>query len=275
MTTLPPASVESKRTYIGRTRTQRQNIDRDVLHRFAAATGSALEVERHQPPLAHWAFFIDTGPLEQIGEDGHPLRGDFLPPVTQPRRMFASGALRFEAALDLGQPADCVSTIADVVHKPGKSGNLIFVEIDRVISQAGRARVHERQTIVYRDAGAAMPAITPAETTAAGTLWKPGPLDLFRFSAVTFNSHRIHYDLPYAREIEGYPDLVVHGPFTAVKLFAFARERAGRPIRSFSFRAMAPLFVSQPIILKDDQEPGSVCAMRCDGVTAMTAKAQF
>jgi 3-methylfumaryl-CoA hydratase len=271
MSALSSATVEAWRAYIGRTRTQRQVIDCDVLLRFAAATGSDLDVERNPPPLAHWAFFIDTVPPERIGEDGHPLRGDFLPPVTLPRRMFAASSMQFEGALDPGQPAECVSTIADLVHKSGKSGDLVFLELDRVISQAGTLRIRERQTIVYRGAGAAMPPVVPAETPSSGTLWHPGPVDLFRFSAVTFNSHRIHYDLPYARDVEGYPGLVVHGPFTAVKLFTFAQEHAGRPIRSFSFRAIAPLIVSQPIALKDDAEPDSVCAVRCDGVIAMKA----
>ena len=273
MSNVQAAAVETWRKHIGRTKTQRQVIDRDVLHRFAAAVGSDLDIERIWPPLAHWAFFIDAVPPEQIGEDGHPLRGDFMPAVTLPRRMFAAGSIRFDGALRLGECAKCVTTIADVVHKPGQSGDLIFVEVDRTISQDSGTRISERQTIVYRATGGVLASVVPAETRASGLLWQPHPVDLFRFSAATFNSHRIHYDRLYAREIEGYPDLVVQGPFTAVKLFGLAEARLGRPLCTFSFRAITPLFVSQPVILSEVEDPGSIAAIRCDGVTAMKAKA--
>ena len=268
--------VESWRSHIGRTKRQQQMIDAEVLRRFAAATGASLNVEQSEPPLAHWAYFLDAVPPDRLGDDGHPLRGDFLPAIPLPRRMFAAASIRFERPLAVGQPAECVSTIGDVTHKPGKSGDLVFVEVDRAVSQAGSLCIAERQTIVYRQAGARVPAvIASADGGDVGTLWQPGPVDLFRFSAVTFNAHRIHYDQLYACETEGYPDLVVHGPFTATKLFAFARERAEAPIRSFSFRAMVPLFVGQPVRLTEGEEPGSVVAVRCDGMAAMKAKVEL
>jgi 3-methylfumaryl-CoA hydratase len=267
--------VELWQAYVGRTRMQQQTIDRDVLHRFAAATGADPDVERIQVPLAHWAYFIDAVAPDRLAEDGHPLRGDFLPAVPLPRRMFAAASIQFAAPLKIGLPAECVTTIAEVTCKPGQSGTLVFVVVDRKISQAGAPRIHERQTIVYRPRGDPIQPVTavhlPAEAAAP---WQPGPVDLFRFSAVTFNAHRIHYDQRYARQTEGYPDLVVQGPFTAVKLFALARDRFG-PVRSFTFRAVAPLFVSQPVLLKQDTEPGSFAAVRCDGVTAMKAQVEF
>jgi len=132
-------------------------------------------------------------------------------------------------------------------------------------------RLVERQTIVYREAGDATAPVAVRADVAEGELWTPSRVDLFRFSAATFNSHRIHYDLPYAKGEEGYPDLVVHGPFTAAKLCGLAQRLAGAALASFSFRAMAPLFVDQPVRLRKGEAQGAVAAFRCDGETAMTA----
>lgn len=164
-----------------------------------------------------------------------------------------------------------VSTVAEVNHKNGKTGDLVFFEIDRVISQAGTVRVRERQSYVYREMGDITRLPIAAEAIPAGERWQPGPVNLFRFSAVTFNGHRIHYDLPYAQGEEGYPSLVVHGPFTAAKLAGIAARRG--VLASFAFRAQAPLFMGQPIYLQQDE--GEVRAMRCDGATAMTAKVAY
>ena len=229
-----------------------------------------MNVERIFPPLGHWAYFLDAVSPQAIGEDGHPQRGGgMMPDVTLPRRMFAGGALAFHAPLALGCEAELTLTVADVRHRSGRSGDLVFVEVDRVISQNGEAKITERQTIVYRAPGEPQPAIEPGDMPPSGDeIWKPTSVDLFRFSAVTFNSHRIHYDLPYATTEEGYPGLVVHGPFTAVKLFAFAQRRG--PIRNFTFQAKAPLFEGQPIRLSSPAE-GEVAAIRRDGATAMSA----
>ncbi len=159
-------------------------------------------------------------------------------------------------------------TIANVERRIGKSSELVFVEVARSIVQDGAERVSERQTIVYRAAGP-VAAAEPMDGMTDPAVWTPGPVELFRFSAVTFNAHRIHYDLDYARNAEGYPGLVVHGPLTAVKLFALA-SLAG-PIREFTFRANAPLFAGQPVRLTWG-EPRTVQAVRCDGVTAMSAQ---
>ena len=134
----------------------------------------------------------------------------------------------------------------------------------------------ERQTIVYRGAGPPTPPVAPAAPPPGrdAEVWTPGPVDLFRFSAVTFNAHRIHYDLPYATGEEGYPGLVVHGPFTAARLFALARRRAGKSLKSFSFRAVAPLFAGQPVYLAPGEGDGDIVALRQDGAVAMTAHAE-
>jgi len=271
--------IEAWRGHIGRTETRRQIIDAETLRRYAAAIGADLDVEAKAPPLAHWAFFLEVVGPDQIGPDGHPRRGrGIMPNVTLPRRMFASATMHLGAPLTIGREANLTLTVADVKHRVGKTGELVFVEVDRVLTQDGRDCVAERQTIVYRGAGEATAAIQPADLPArAGEdIWAPTTVDLFRFSAVTFNSHRIHYDQAYARDEEGYPGLVVHGPFTAVRLAALAaRDYPGAAMKSFSFRAVSPLFVGQPIRLAPGETPGEVEATRCDGALAMTATATF
>ncbi len=279
MTEAAAADIDAWRGHIGRSEVRRQIIDAETMRRYAAAVGADLDVERKPPPLAHWAFFLDVVGPGDIGPDGHPRRSrGIMPAITLPRRMFASAAIRFGAPLVLGREAELSLTVADVRRRVGKTGELVFVEVDRILTQDGRESVNERQTIVYRAGGEATPAIQPADLPArpGEEIWAPSPVDLFRFSAVTFNSHRIHYDQAYARDEEGYPGLVVHGPFTAVKLAALAaRDHADGPMTAFSFRAMSPLFAGQPIRLAPGETPGDVEAIRCDGATAMAASAVF
>lgn len=267
--------IDTWRGWIGREERRREVLDPEALRRFAAAVGAGLDVEQAQPSLAHWAFFLPVFPDSEIGPDGHPKRGGFLPPVTLPRRMFASSSMTFGAPLVLGEQAEMVSTILDVKHRSGRTGDLVFVEVERMISQGGDVRVREQQTIVYRGVGEATAALVPVAQDAGpdDEAWRPDTVRLFRFSAVTFNSHRIHYDQPYARGEEGYPDLVVHGPFTAAKLHAHATRRLGRPLTRFSFRAVAPIFVGQPVRLTGDVATGAFQAIRCDGAQAMAAEA--
>jgi 3-methylfumaryl-CoA hydratase len=271
-----PEELEAWRAFVGRTETRRQVLDVESLRRYAVAVGAAPEVEQSPPPLAHWAYFLEATPTEGLGVDGHPLRGGGVtPPIRLERRMFAAAEMTFLAPLDLGAEAALTLTVADVRHRAGRSGDLVFVEVDRVLTQSGAERLRERQTIVYRAAGGQTAPIIPAEDLPSrpeAVSWTPGTVELFRFSAATFNSHRIHYDLPYAQEAEGYPGLVVHGPLTAARLFGFARGRANARISRFSFRALSPLFAGQPIALAPGEQPGEVQAIRCDGVIAMTAE---
>ena len=275
---MSPVTVEQLaqwRSHVGRIRTQQDFLDVSVLRRYAVACGSDPQVEKTQPPLAHWAYFLDPVVGSRLGPDGHPLRGEFLPAVTLPRRMFAAGTVEFPEPLELGQEACSTTVITDVQYKSGQSGELVFVELERITTQGRLIKVREQQTIVYRGAGGGQPSVVPAPAPAGANAWSPTPVDLFRFSAVTFNAHRIHYDLPYAREVEGYPDLVVHGPLVAVKLLAFARNSSGRPVRSFAFRLSAPVFVSQPITFAAGAQGGTFVATRCDGVPAATSKVEF
>ncbi len=266
--------IEAWRDWIGRTETRRQVLDPEIARRYAAAVGSDLDVERTFPPLGHWAWFVDVAGPDGLGPDGHPKRGGdgLMPPITLPRRMFAAGALEFIEPLALGRDARLTLTIADVRHRAGRSGDLVFVEVDRVLSQSDHPRIRERQAIVYRDAADPAPPVIPAaDPPPSEETWTPTAIDLFRYSAATFNSHRIHYDLPYATGEEGYPGLVVHGPFTAAKLFAFA-QTPGK-IRRFSFQARAPLFSGAPIHLVRDAETKSLRALRIDRAVAMEATA--
>ncbi|MBP6111422.1 MAG: MaoC family dehydratase N-terminal domain-containing protein [Sphingobium sp.] len=258
--------------WVGKSQAITERIEPLVLRRYAAALGETYDERGAMPSLAHWAFFLEAVLPDALGPDGHPKRGGFLPPISLPRRMFAASDMQFLAPLMTGDSATKTSRVASLTHKSGRSGALILVEVEHSIEQAGALCIREMQTLVYRDASAPTAPIENRHLFPATgeQLWQPGPVDLFRFSAVTFNSHRIHYDLPYAQHDEGYPGLVVHGPFTAARLFAFAQNRYG-PLRRFSFRAQAPMFAGQPIILRSGGEENQVCAVRCDGVEAFAA----
>jgi 3-methylfumaryl-CoA hydratase len=257
--------------WIGRPRTQHAVLDPDIARRYAAAIGTPLDVEGRFPPLGHWAYFNDAVAPADLGPDGHPRRGLFLPPVPLPRRMFASSELRFESPLALGEAAQMVSTIVDLRRRSGRTGELVLMDVRREIAQGGSLRLTETQTIVFREAGDPTPAVVDTGAGGEGETWRPRVVDLFRFSAATYNSHRIHYDQAYATAEEGYPALVVHGPFTASKLFDLASRTANAPLKSFNFRAQAPLFVEQPVTLRAGPDANSVVAVRCDGQAAMSA----
>jgi 3-methylfumaryl-CoA hydratase len=257
--------------WIGRSRTDTAVLDPELARRYAAAMGVSLDVETAFPALGHWAYFNDAVEPAELGPDGHPKRGRFLPPIELPRRMFASATFAFQAPLALGEPAQLDQTIADVRQRSGRTGALVLVDVERRLSQGGALRLTETQTIVYREAGEPTPAVQDTGAGGDGELWEPNTVDLFRYSAATYNGHRIHYDQTYVRAEEGYPDLVVHGPFTAARLCDLAARTAGAPLTAFSFRALAPLFVNQPVRLRHGGEPNSVIAVRCDGQTAVTA----
>jgi len=264
---------------VGRTETSELLLDRESLRRFALVIGADPKIDAVQPVLAHWAWFLPAPADEQIGADGHPKRGGFLPALKAlPRRMFASTAIRFEAPLLLDAPAQSALTIMDVRHKAGRSGDLVFVDVERRITQAGQVRVVETQTLVYRGAGGGAPTPLPVPAADAqvvpegGLLWTPGTVNLFRFSAATFNGHRIHYDLPYATGVEGYPALVVHGPFIAAKLAELARQQG--VLGAFEFRAQSPCFADQPIRLRQSDD-NHFHALRCDGEVATVVKATY
>lgn len=236
------------------------------------ANGAAL------PPMWHWLYFLPRAPQSAIGPDGHPRRGEFMPPIELPRRMFAGARLKFPQPLIIGKPAERIGAIRAVAEKQGQTGPLVFVTVGYEIRQDGRVCIEEEQDIVYRDAGGKTPApaAAPMPAPPAGAWTRtvtPDPVLLFRYSALTFNGHRIHYDRTYATEVEGYPGLVVHGPLTATLLVELARRHAGRPVKGFSFRARAPLFNLAPFRVQGVPMGDAVEleAIGPDGRPAMTA----
>jgi 3-methylfumaryl-CoA hydratase len=230
----------------------------------------------------HWFYFLPRAAQSMLDDDGHPRRGGFLPPIPYPRRMFAGARMRLHRPLALGRPAQRQAQIRDVVLKSGKSGSLAFVTVGLRFVQDGALCVEEEQDIVYREPGArvAPPVAAPWPALPPGSEareWRPDSRLLFRFSALTFNAHRIHYDRPYASEVEGYPGLVVHGPMTAVMLLRLAQEMSGRQPTSFDFRGLTPLFDLGSIRLVATPADGRIelQAQGPGGAAAMAASAGF
>lgn len=204
------------------------------------------------PPLWHWAYFAPHARQSLIDVDGHPVRGDFLPPIALPRRMWAGSRVRFVAPLRIGQPVSRRSEILSVEPKNGKQGRLLFVTIRHVLSNEAGVAIDEEQDIVYREPPTSSPPpALPAEAKQAewSDALTPDAVMLFRYSALTYNAHRIHYDLPYATETESYPGLVVQGPMTATLLLAAFCRRSDARVEAFQFRGQSPLFADRPVRL--------------------------
>ena len=235
------------------------------------------------PPLWHWFFFLPRAPMSQIGSDGHPQRGGFLPPVSLPRRMFAGARMRFHNHLIIGQPATRDGEVIDVQEKHGGTGTLVFVTVRYRVMQSGKLCVEEEQDIVYREPGGPVTAPTPVSGVprASAGAWvqtvTPTPVLLFRFSAITFNSHRIHYDRPYAMQEENYPGLVVHGPLIATLLMDMVRRNTNRMVAGYTFRGRSPLFDTQPFHMVGHLSGNTVTleAQGPDGTSCMTATAEL
>jgi 3-methylfumaryl-CoA hydratase len=240
------------------------------------AAGSPL------PPLWQWFFFLPRVPQSRLGPDGHPQRAGFMPPVELPRRMFAGARMRVFRPLVIGKPAHRRSVIRAVSEKEGRTGRLVFVTVAHAIHQDGTTCVEEEQDIVYRETGAPVDApvaceLAPAPPGSWTRTVTPDPTLLFRFAALTFNAHRIHYDRTYATTVEGYPGLVVQGPLTAVLLLELVRCHARRPVTAFTFRARAPLFDLAPFRLVGTPVGDRVNleAQGPDGSTALAATADL
>jgi 3-methylfumaryl-CoA hydratase len=199
------------------------------------------------PLLHHWLYFWNVQPPAGLGIDGHPAKGGFLPDVPLPRRMWAGGRLRFHAPLILGEAVSRQSTIRKVETKSGRSGDLVFVTVEHQLTGSRGLAITEEQDIVYREpAPAAAGPVARDEAAPPTAAWRraidPTPVLLFRYSALTMNSHRIHYDRPYALDEEDYPALVVQGPLQATLLADLAVRNLGGPLATFDFRGMAPAF---------------------------------
>lgn len=235
--------------WIGRRETRADAIDPGHVAQVAATLGDAPPTAGAALPyLWHWAFFADATPAAALGNDGHPARGGFLPPAPGRRRMWAGGRIRFLHPLRVGAPARRVSTVARVVDKPGRTGALLFVTVKHAYTQRDELCITEEQDIVYRTPSP--PRLTGIESPPVPE-WietvHPDPVLLFRCSAVTFNAHRIHYDVPYVRDTEGYPNLVVHGPLIAtLMLRCFTRANPACAVAKLAYRGLRPLIAPRP-----------------------------
>ncbi len=237
------------------------------------------------PRLWHWAYLPAPAPAARLGPDGHPRTGDFLPPVPLPRRMWAGGRLRFHHPLQLGEWARRVATVSRIEEKHGKSGRFILVTVTHRILAGGGLAVEEEQALAYREAAGPEAAASPAPAASPQATSSPEPepewsdvveatpVLLFRFSALTFNGHRIHYDRPYAVG-EGYPGLVVHAPLLALLLLDAAERRLGRGPAEYEYRAVAPLFGGETIRIEGALGEGGaeVWARGGDGRIAMKGR---
>ena len=286
MTGHPSLDAELLRSWIGHTTSERDVITPRLAEELRVTLdrdGPPFRDGDACPPAIHWCLAPPMVRQSRLGPDGHPARGDFLPPVPLPRRMWAAGRLEFFDPLRVGDRVARHSKIADVNIKEGRSGRLCFVAVEHEISTGRGLALKERHDIVYRDApsGNASKQNAPAreeprqaqrrETKVADAVM------LFRYSALTFNGHRIHYDRQYVTEIEGYPGLIVHGPLQATLLIEFAASIRGATPRIFSFRALNPLFDGQEFTLNatDGEDGLDFWIAGPDGRTTMTGKAEW
>lgn len=238
------------RQWIGREEVVEDILTPKLVSRFNAT----FDRQDPEPALIHFCLGLPAAPTSALGPDGHPTRGGFLPPVPLQRRMWAAGSVTFLAPIPVNRPVQRRSRITDVTAKTGRSGPLCFVTVEHQLLSGSAPLVAERQDIVYRDP---IPALDLPPAPAGQVVRKVSPSAalLFRYSALTFNAHRIHYDMPYAQEDEAYPGLVVQGPMQATLLCQMAQDLNGTAPRQFDFRSLAPLFASTDFTLNAEETP--------------------
>jgi 3-methylfumaryl-CoA hydratase len=289
MTTSEPITPEQLahwRTWLGRTEQRSDKVSAAPLNAWAATLDrsdpEALPGS-DVPPLAHWLFFLPVARQSEIGPDGHPHRGGFLPPIPLPRRMWAGSRLAFHHAPQVGDEITRTSCIVSVDAKSGRSGALAFVTVRHEISDARGLAIVDEHDIVYRaaptpGANAPEPQAAPRDETFSRRI-VPDAVLLFRYSALTFNGHRIHYDRSYVTEVEGYPGLVVHGPLIATLLMdLLRRERPAARVQRFAFTAKSPLFDLHPFEVCgrfDGERSVVLWARNHQGALAMQASAEL
>lgn len=252
-------------------------LDRDQLE---FAEGDAL------PPVWHWLYFLTAVRTRDVGPDGHPPRGGFLPPIPLPRRMRAGGQFRIERPIHVGDKLERRSKISGISEKSGSSGPLVFVKVEHEVRANGALALVEEESIVYREA--AKPGMSAATKASARAPAPPGPQEnrfptdpvlLFRISALTFNGHRIHYDSDYAKTEEAYPERVVHGPLLALFMLEHLhRTRPAATLRHFQYRALAPTFCGEEVSVTDEidaQGRIQVTARNGTGAEAVAGEAQY
>ncbi len=266
------------RQWIGRT----EEVADVVTPRLVEGLRATLDRYSSAVPVAlHWCLAPIIVSESQLGPDGHAARGAFLPPVPLPRRMFAGGTIACRDAFRIGDAVTRVSRIADVTAKTGRTGTLCFVAIDHEYRTSRGVAVAEHQDIVYREAESPTRAVTASEPPRPAPRWqrklRGDPVMLFRYSALTFNAHRIHFDRDYCRDVEGYPGLLVHGPLQATLLIEHAVEARGALPHQFSFRAVRPLFDGVEFSINAVEEGDGLSLWIADdaGRATMTATARW
>ncbi len=254
-------NIDHLRTWIGREQRLEDSLEPFRARALAAALDhQALPQSGDElPPCWHWLYFAETPPTAGTGEDGHPHKGGLLPPVPLPRRMWSAGSVVLAAPLRLGERAEKRSTVRSIEEKSGKTGALVFVGVEHELTQNGKTCIREKQTLVYRPMPTAATPLPPGEAPPSHFDWShrvaATSVLLFRYSALTYNAHRIHYDREYAIREELYPGLVVHGPLLVTLLLDLAlRHSAAGRMEEFEFRAIRPTFDAGPIELRGQSD---------------------
>lgn len=273
-------------TWIGKKEIQVDYLNQRPLAMMQALLNQDNKNLAELPHLYHWLYFVPIVNNEQLAEDGHPQKGGFLPPIPFPKRMWAGSRLQFLKNISVNQEIKRESEIVKIEFKQGKSGDMYFVTVKHSIFADDQLAIVEEQDIVYRDASNQVQS-RPATTAPATIEAKPfsykkqfpiNTTSLFRYSALTFNSHKIHYDRPYAMQEEGYPGLVVHGPFLATLLIHFFKQDyPTKTIQSFNFRAVNPVFDFNEFSICGDvgTDQAELWIEKSDGQIAMKAKVTF
>lgn len=274
--------IDHLRQWIGREERKSELVTDAMVDRFKATfdQDGAAQDGNPAPVMIHLCVAPPAAPTSGLGPDGHPARGGILPPVPLPRRMWAGGAFTFHDDIRVGERVTRISTIRDVTLKEGRTGTLCFVTVDHRIESNGRLAIDEQQDIVYRGVDAPGGARKTPEPAAPGVhrvVVDPSAALLFRYSALTFNGHRIHYDAPYVTGEEGYPGLIVHGPMQATMLVQFAEKLRSKRPAQFNFRSLSPLFDIADFTLnaEEDGDGLRLWTAYVDGPVAMEARATW
>lgn len=270
------ATAFKSEDWIGRAWTRQEQVTNHLVEKFKATLSPHLASEFEVPLGLHWCLVPDVMPQDALGADGHPMLGQLLPDVGLPRRMWAGGELVFARALGIGEVVNKISTIENVAFKSGKSGDLCFVTLRHLYTVDGETVINERQDVVYRPPNTLTGDASEDLTTPSKEDWlvQATPTLLFRYSALTFNGHRIHYDYPYATKVEGYEGLVVHGPMQATFMLNLAAEKMQRLPKHYAYRGLRPLISGRAFGVSAVLQNGAVEATVRDRRGAITMSAE-
>lgn len=268
--------------WVGKQEIRKELISQQPLDGFAALMDEDAPAPAIVPPGGHWMYFLPVDRQSRLASDGHAFKGDFLPPIELPRRMWAGGRLQFAAPIKTGDHTVKTSTIKSVAPKEGRTGKLVFVTVEHRVENEKGLCLTEEHDLVFREAAnpnAPAKGLEPAPMDGA---WDeeitPDPVLLFRYSALTFNGHRIHYDREYCLEEEGYPGLIIHGPLMGTLLMRLAEKRMGKPLKRFDFRNYNPIFDTASFTITGKPDGDDACTVWVrgpNGELGVKATAEF